>query len=89
VRFLEGPSTDPLERCWGWPCRKWTETPRFQTKQSPRKRDPRPSEGVGGYEQWLRGKAVWLVTSRGGEELAESRLTPKPHAWIIPEQWGH
>lgn len=69
--FLEGPSTDPFELSWGWSFRKWTEASRLQTKQSPRKRDPGPSEGVGGYEQWLRGKTVWLMSSHGGEELAE------------------
>lgn len=44
--------------------------PDFRPKQSPRKRGPEPSEGVGGYEQWLEGKKrLRLMTSHEGDEF--------------------
>lgn len=54
--FLGGSQYDPWCSAGVGRLESGQKLPDFRPKQSPRKRGPEPSEGVGGYEQWLEGK---------------------------------
>lgn len=55
VHFLEGPSTNPWRSAGAGHLESGQKHPDFRSNRV-QERGPEPSEGVGGYEQWLRGK---------------------------------